>query len=224
MKLIVYLCLLIFLCQCHSNPYKKYDCAEFSEFYKNLNKTDTSNIIKELKYFIQNSGGNCKKTYIYLGDYYFFLDSLDLAEYYYRNILRIDYKNVYALYKIGNVKMLKNKYDSAIIFLDSAISLKSENGYIFNYNSNLSPNIDDVVSDEIFFQKAVCLYYQNQFIQAENIFDYCIYNDYKNADAYYFKALINSERKNIKQACIFIDSSLFFGGEKALTLKSKYCN
>jgi tetratricopeptide (TPR) repeat protein len=193
--------------------------------YNSAKNSDTSHLIEVLNNVISKDS-LCVNALLTRGDIFFDIDSLNLAKQDYFKVLSLDSINVYSMYQLGQLFNVEEKYDSAIVFFQEAIDLKSNGNFILDRtNEKIDPQAKyDIAANELMFSQGLSFYYKRRLNDALNDFTYCIVQKYKLDKSYLYRAAILIELKSDQgNACSDLYEAKKNGSKEADMYITKYC-
>jgi lipoprotein NlpI len=225
MKMGFVFCVLVSIIQICGCAQKQNNCSLFNKMYISSMKSDTPHLVQLLNNVISQDS-LCVNALLTRGDIFFDINNLSLAKQDYFKVLSLDSKNVYSLYQLGELFNVEEKYDSAILFFQKAIDLKSNGNFILDRtNENIDPQAKyDIEANEIMFARGLSFYYKRRLNDALNDFSYCIVHKYKLDKSYLYRAAILIELKsNLGAACSDLYEAKKNGSKEANMYIFKYC-
>lgn len=212
---------------------RKERCQEFNDKYPKIiaiseDKPDTVVLINALNEIILDDV-KCVDAYLTRADIYLSLDDVFSAKKDFREVLRIDTGNIYALYKLGELYQYEELFDSSIFYLNRAIEKKTHGRMVVDYHRiderlNTSVNKYDVEIIYIYYSSGVSNYYKRNFELSKKYFDYCISHDYLLPQVFLYRGAIFIELNDKKKACEDFLNAKTYGNLRAQEYINKYCS
>lgn len=218
-------CGLISLIQLYGCAQNEKNCSLFYTMYNPAKNSDTSHLIEVLNNVISNDS-LCVNALLTRADIFFDIDNLNLAKQDYFKVLSLDSTNVYSMYQLGELFNVEEKYDSAIVFFQKALDLKSNGNFILDRtNEEIDPKAKyDIAANELMFSQGLSFYYKRRLNDALNNFTYCIFQKYRLDKSYLYRAAILIELKSDQgNACLDLYEAKKNGSKEADTYIAKYC-
>lgn len=214
------------ICLIGCNPSKINNrCDEFNKAFQDSSSSlYKRSKIEKLNIVLKKNPG-CIDALLTRGDYYFSIDSLDLAKTDFKKVLYQAKSNIISLYKLGLISYLQDDHLAAIGYFEDAISKKSSGNIVFDFgssNSNVAIDPYDISYIEIAYWLGKTYYYNNNPNRALELFNDCISHKYNLPDSYLFRGgiFIGIGKKN--EACRDFDSSAYLGNSVAKEFLTKY--
>lgn len=218
-------CILIYLIQIPSCAQKEENCSLFYKEYNSNRNSDTLDLIQILNRII-SSDSLCINALLTRGDIFFSIDSINSAKEDYLKVLSLDPSNVYSMYQIGMLFNARENYDSAIIFFQKAIDVKSNGTFIYDHtNERFDPKAKyDIEANELLFSQGISFYYGRKLNEALKNFSYTIYHNYKLDRSYLYRAAILIELGSAQgDPCSDLYEAKRRGNKDADSYIAKYC-
>lgn len=147
----------------------------------------------------------------------------------YQALLKIDSKNISAIYNIGNCKYDMNLFQEAVENYTKALELKGYSkdlsSIIIDWNQNgIAEDAKfDIESNQLFYQRGLAYYQLNKFKSAYSDFYNCLTQKYYVTDCHYMIALCYIESGNKEKGCIEFDKAIALGDTLSIRKKQELC-
>lgn len=206
-------------------------CSQVTDNYHSflVKAKDTTYKSKLLQSLIDISIDNpsCEHAYMLSCDIQLYFKNYQEAKGFLYKALTVNSQNVYTLFNLGKVYSYEKKYDSAIYFFKYAAKLKSNNGVVVQKTNEFYETTEQAVFDveyfEIIFNNALASYHAHYLLDANNEFEYCIRNNKKLKESYFFLGLIYLEIQQYEKVCKNMLLAKENGNLEAEVYITKYC-
>ena len=186
------------------------------------NKLDSVSVINTQKAGFSKT--RCLDLLFLIEETYSNLGMKDSALKYCSEIISIDSGNLIATTEMGILYDDANLYDSSLAYFFKALKIKTKGRFIVDVDPKWSAELktEDVSGLEIVYFIGLNYYYSRRLKNASYYFDYCIKQEYRLDNAYFFKGAINIETHNFQQACHDFENAKLYGNMLAESYLLKY--
>ncbi|HEX7903809.1 MAG TPA: tetratricopeptide repeat protein [Chitinophagaceae bacterium] len=217
------MCFFFFLVACNNkdernsmylkNAFEDLKSNRFSDAYKNANKAI-------------NIKSDNPTAFILRGRSSFEMGHLKIARKDFEYALKLDVKNISALYYLGLISYDLDDFNEAEIYFNKAIILKGTDSVYFESSNRFSEfTYDENVSmPELRFFRGLSYYYMNQYKKAANDFIFVASEDYNKGECYFYIGAMALDEKNNVLACKYLNLALENGYKEASKYLSHACN
>jgi tetratricopeptide (TPR) repeat protein len=208
-------------------------CTDLLKRYNEISldiksRTDTTLLLNVLGKILSKYP-QCVDAYLIRGDLFFTNGNSKRAHFDYNTAILYDRNNVYAYYKLGLLCQEGESYDSSIYFLQTAINLKTDNGWIVDFHHlkkdvQTRSNEYDVTAVSLFYSHGISSYYRRSLTVAFKDFDFCIRSSYRVEKCYLFRGAIYEESNKHDSACNDFTMAKLYGNKEADGYLKRYCH
>jgi tetratricopeptide (TPR) repeat protein len=149
-----------------------------------------------------------------------------LAEIDYRQVLRVDAKNVLATYGIANSFYLRDKLPDALVWVNKAEAIKGDDSVYIAYerNANTEKYLKfDLAMAQIRFLRAKIHYQSLHYRDAYKDFLFCLQNDYNQKECYLYMGAMNVTSGQKDEGCRQLQKASSLGDTSAKTMLRNFC-
>jgi tetratricopeptide (TPR) repeat protein len=181
-------------------------CQDIKEKYfsltENLNsRKDTLNFIENLDKLIEQNP-LCVKAFQVRGYFKMIGGEFSSAKTDFLNSLRENENGVYSNYCLSGLYNIEERNDSALLFIENAIKMKSRGKYVVNSN-NYFKQYFDISYGDLIFQRGLIYHEKGKLGVAKKDFLNAIYHDYDKGEAYAHLAVVSLALNNVDSACYY---------------------
>ena len=193
---------------------------EITEIY---NKGEIKKAIYKLDKIIDDYPNNIQLL-VERGIYLFEINEVQQSLRDFKKILNLDKDNTLALFNIGVIYSSIGEKEKSIFYFNKAISTKGGETVWFEDNErSIYKNNYDISMNEIIYQRGLSYYDINSFVSAFKDIDYCVKNQYRLDQSYYYRGIIYLTYKKKDQGCGDLHLSVSYGNNLADSVIKEYC-